>query len=106
MTKREAQILEWIRENPMISQQELADRAGITRSSVGVHIANLMKKGFVLGRGYLLGEEEKEAKKEQPIENDGLSNDRKAFINKVTQMSDAEFDRLKQILSLVENTKQ
>ena len=32
MTQREAQILQWIRENPMISQQELADRAGITRS--------------------------------------------------------------------------
>ena len=57
MTKREEQILDWIRENPMISQQELADRAGITRSSVGVHIANLMKKGLVRGRGYLLGEE-------------------------------------------------
>ena len=57
MTKREEQILQWIRENPMISQQELAQRADITRSSVGVHIANLMKKGLVLGRGYLLGEE-------------------------------------------------
>jgi len=57
MTKREEQILQWIRENPMISQQELADRAGITRSSVGVHIANLMRKGFIVGRGYLLGQE-------------------------------------------------
>ena len=57
MTQREEQILEWIRENPLISQQELADKAGITRSSVGVHIANLMKKGFIKGRGYLLGEE-------------------------------------------------
>ena len=44
MTKREAQILEWIKENPMISQQEIADRANITRTSVGVHISNLMKK--------------------------------------------------------------
>ena len=33
MTQRERQLLEWIRENPMISQQELADKAGITRSS-------------------------------------------------------------------------
>lgn len=57
MTKREEQILQWIRENPMISQQELADRAGITRSSVGVHIANLMRKGFISGRGYVLGQE-------------------------------------------------
>ena len=27
MTQRERQLLEWIRENPMISQQELAERA-------------------------------------------------------------------------------
>ena len=57
MTQREEQILQWIRENPLISQQELAQKAEITRSSVGVHIANLMKKGFIKGRGYLLGEE-------------------------------------------------
>ena len=46
MTQREEQILQWIRENPLISQKELADKAGITRSSVGVHIANLMKKAL------------------------------------------------------------
>lgn len=44
-------------------------------------------------------------KKEQPTGFDGLSDDRKVFISKVAQMSDAEFNRLKQILSLVENTK-
>ena len=54
MTKRERQILEWIRENPAISQQELAEKAGITRSSAAVHISNLMKKGYIVGRGYLL----------------------------------------------------
>ena len=54
MTQREAQILQWIRENPMISQQELADRVGITRSSVAVHISNLMKKGYIGGKGYII----------------------------------------------------
>lgn len=54
MTKRERQLLEWIRENPMISQQELADKAGITRSSVAVHISNLMKKGCITGKGYIV----------------------------------------------------
>ena len=54
MTQRERQILRWIEENPMISQQELADKAGITRSSAGVHISNLMKKGFISGKGYIL----------------------------------------------------
>lgn len=57
MTQREEQILDWIREDPLISQQELALRAGITRSSVGVHIANLMRKGLIRGRGYLLADE-------------------------------------------------
>ena len=54
MTQRERQILRWIEENPMISQQELAERAGITRSSVAVHISNLMKKGYILGKGYVV----------------------------------------------------
>ena len=44
MTKRERQLLNWIEENPLISQKELADKAGITRSSVAVHISNLMKR--------------------------------------------------------------
>lgn len=54
MTQREAQILSWIMEDPMISQEDLAQRAGITRSSVAVHISNLMKKGHIAGRGYIL----------------------------------------------------
>ncbi|MGN0505904.1 MAG: PfkB family carbohydrate kinase [Lachnospiraceae bacterium] len=55
MTNREAQIFQWISENPMISQEELAARAGITRSSVAVHISNLMKKGYIQGKGYITG---------------------------------------------------
>ena len=54
MTQRERQILRWIEEDPLISQQELADKAGITRSSVAVHISNLTKKGYLAGKGYVL----------------------------------------------------
>ena len=54
MTQRERELLNWIAEDPMISQQELADKAGITRSSVAVHISNLMKKGYIVGKGYVL----------------------------------------------------
>ena len=54
MTQRERQILQLIESNPMISQQELADTLGITRSSVAVHISNLMAKGQIAGRGYVL----------------------------------------------------
>ncbi len=53
MTNREAQIFQWIMENPMISQEELASKAGIARSSAAVHISNLMKKGYILGKGYV-----------------------------------------------------
>ena len=50
MTQRERQILDLIAANPMISQQELADTLNITRSSVAVHISNLLKKGYIAGR--------------------------------------------------------
>ena len=46
-----------------------------------------------------------ETKKGQPTVVDGLSDKKKSFIDKVMQMSDAELDRLDQILALVENTK-
>ena len=52
-TNREKQILRLIEANPLISQQELADTCNITRSSVAVHISNLMKKGFIQGKGYI-----------------------------------------------------
>lgn len=54
MTQRERQILQLIGENPMIQQQELAQRLQITRSSVAVHISNLIKKGYIAGKGYVL----------------------------------------------------
>ena len=54
MTQRERQILQLIEQNPMISQEELAEMLGITRSSVAVHISNLTKKGCIVGRGYVL----------------------------------------------------
>lgn len=54
MTQRERQILQLIESDPMISQQALADSLGITRSSVAVHISNLMHKGYIAGKGYVL----------------------------------------------------
>ncbi len=54
MTQRERELLKLIETDPLISQQELARRLGITRSSVAVHISNLMKKGNIAGRGYVL----------------------------------------------------
>ncbi|WP_297597757.1 carbohydrate kinase [uncultured Cetobacterium sp.] len=54
MTNREQEILNWIQENPFISQAELAEKANIARSSVAVHISNLIKKGKIIGKGYII----------------------------------------------------
>ena len=54
MTQRERQILQLIEAHPMVQQQEIADKLGITRSSVAVHISNLTKKGCIAGKGYVL----------------------------------------------------
>ncbi|WP_196607083.1 PfkB family carbohydrate kinase [Pectinatus frisingensis] len=53
MTKREREILKWICENPLISQSELAEKTNMARSSVAVHISNLAKQGYIMGRGYI-----------------------------------------------------
>ncbi|MDH4108636.1 MAG: PfkB family carbohydrate kinase [Gammaproteobacteria bacterium] len=56
MTEREREILALIRANPLISQQSLADRLGISRSAVAGHVMNLTAKGLIKGRGYVLTE--------------------------------------------------
>lgn len=56
LTEREKEILGILRNNPMISQEELAELMGITRSAAAVHISNLLKKGHILGRGYVFND--------------------------------------------------
>ena len=56
LTNREQMIFNWIKEQPSITQKEIAERAGISRSSVSVHISNLTAKGAILGRRYILSE--------------------------------------------------
>ena len=56
MTEREQEILALLRQDPMIAQQELADRLGISRSALASHISSLIRQGYVQGRGYVLRE--------------------------------------------------
>ncbi|MGE5397920.1 MAG: winged helix-turn-helix transcriptional regulator [Chitinophagales bacterium] len=56
LTSRERQILDILRKEPLLPQEDLAARLGITRSSVAVHISNLMKKGIILGKGYVFND--------------------------------------------------
>ncbi|MEN6390600.1 MAG: winged helix-turn-helix transcriptional regulator [Syntrophomonas sp.] len=57
LTLREKEILDFVTKHPMIAQDDLARHFGITRSSVAVHISNLMKKGAIMGKGYVVNEQ-------------------------------------------------
>ena len=57
MTSREREILALLRLDPLIPQQALADQLGISRSAVAGHIMNLVQKGFIRGKGYILAEQ-------------------------------------------------
>ena len=54
LTPREQELLDLIRESPMSTPAELARRLGTTRSAVNVHVSSLLRKGALLGRGYML----------------------------------------------------
>lgn len=58
MTNKEKEILEIIKENPTIEQSEIADLLNISRSTVAVHISSLQKQGYLLGKGYILADED------------------------------------------------
>jgi transcriptional regulator with XRE-family HTH domain len=99
-----------------VSMSAAALEAGLSKSlvtkwktnKVDVPSPDVLKKlsaYFNLPVSELLGEEEKSAKKEQPIEIDELSEKQKSLINKVMQMSDAELDKFDKILALVENAE-
>lgn len=58
MTQAETEVYHTILENPLLSQIEIAHKLNLSRSTVSVHISNLMKKGYILGRSYVIGEYE------------------------------------------------
>jgi len=69
------------------------------KSGVSATTAQKIATYFGVSVGYLLGEEEKR----QSIENE-LSAKKRDFIQKIEKMSDAQIERLVQILALVEKT--
>lgn len=92
------------------NQKELAEIVGVSAPTMndwikGKKYPRIDKIEILANYFGILKSDLIEDKKEQPVEIDGLSEKKKSFIDKVMQMSDAELDRLEQILSLVENTK-
>jgi len=57
MTKQEEKVLEIIKANPTIEQNEIGKLLGIKRSTVAVHITNLQKQGYIKGKGYIVKSE-------------------------------------------------
>lgn len=58
MTNKEKEILDIIKDNPTIEQSEIADLLNISRSTVAVHISSLQKQGYLLGKGYIVADEQ------------------------------------------------
>lgn len=53
---KKEQVLDLIRANPYLSQMELAQLCGISRSAVATHISSLIQEGKIIGRAYVLPE--------------------------------------------------
>jgi len=53
-SSKKQQLYEAIRANPFISQQELANQLGLSRSAVAGYIAGLIRERRLLGRAYVL----------------------------------------------------
>jgi pseudouridine kinase len=54
MNEKETAILEMIRQNPFLSQLEMADSLNVSRPALANLISGLMKQGKIAGRAYIL----------------------------------------------------
>ncbi|WP_394137822.1 carbohydrate kinase [Cytobacillus oceanisediminis] len=54
MNEKESLILQLIKEDPFISQNDLAEKTGLSRSAVAGYISSLTKQGKIMGRAYVL----------------------------------------------------
>lgn len=58
MNDNEQLVFELIKNNPFISQQEIADVVGLSRPAIANMISALVKKGFILGKAYIVNRTE------------------------------------------------
>lgn len=83
-----------------LSKSTMSNMKNGRQAGISTETAQKMASYFNVSVGYLLGEEEK---KEQLAESE-LSIKKREFIQKVQEMTDAQIERLEQILALVEKT--
>ena len=58
MTSKEREILNIIKNDPTIEQSAIAELLNISRNTVGVHISSLQKQGYLLGKGYIVKDDD------------------------------------------------
>lgn len=80
MSEKEQLIFELIRKNSYVSQQELAEIVGLSRPTIANIISGLIRKGYILGRAYILNESQ------QVICIGGANIDRKLHIKGKAQL--------------------
>lgn len=56
MNEKERQVLQLIKDNPYYSQQEMAEILNISRPALANLISSLIRQGEIIGRGYVLKE--------------------------------------------------
>lgn len=79
MNQNEQKILNYIKQDPYISQQELANLMGLSRSAIANIISGLTRKKYILGKAYVINED-------NPIVCIGAANvDRKFYISQSLQ---------------------
>lgn len=80
MNEKEKLVFQLIKENPYLSQQDMAQQIGMSRPALANTISSLIKKGEIIGRAYVLPE------KNQIIAIGGANVDRKFSIEKDVQL--------------------
>ena len=56
LNEKESRVFTYIKEDPFISQQDLADKIGLSRPAVANIISGLVKRGYLLGKAYVVNE--------------------------------------------------
>jgi transcriptional regulator with XRE-family HTH domain len=85
-----------------ISKGLLTDLKMGRRTGVSAVTAQKIAAYFGVSVGYLLGNEEKDEKKEQPVENDGLSTDLKELIEHLKTLPE---DKIQMLLQVAKSIK-
>lgn len=84
-----------------ISKSLMTDLKSGRKKGVNAETAHKLAEYFGVSVGYLLGEEEKDAKKEQPTDYDGLSEKRKALMQFAESVPEDKAEMILQVMKTI-----